>query len=302
MSCESTVLQKPSYELINPQEASSVLYREHGFPHPLVRWHYHKEYELHLITHSSGKIFVGDYIGNFHPNHLVLTGPNLPHNWITQSENNEFFPKRDKVVTFTDELVQSARAIFPEFQELDGLLHRSCFGIEFLQREMIDEVHSLIDEIASSKGMLNLATFIKIMSILANNKEYKLLSSSQYSIVENEKQQTQVDRAVNFIVDNYQQQITQEDVADHLSMTPTYFSRFFRRATGRRFVEFINSLRIARACDLISHSDEQITNICFNVGFNNIANFNRHFFTIKGMTPTDYRKSVHVPQTPEPSL
>lgn len=299
MSCESTVLEKPSYELIDPQESSSILYREHGFPHPLVRWHYHKEYELHLITHSSGKIFVGDYIGNFRPNHLVLTGPNLPHNWITQSDNNEFFPKRDKVVTFTDELLQSARQVFPELQEINGLLHRANFGVEFLHKEMIDQAHELIDEIANTTGMLNLAAFFKLMSILAKSEDYKLLSSSQYSFVENEKQQTQVDRAVNFIVDNYQQQITQEDAAEHLSMTPTYFSRFFRRATGRRFVEFINSLRIARACDLISHSDEQITNICFSVGFNNIANFNRHFYAIKGMTPSDYRKTVHVAQIPD---
>ena len=56
---------------------------EHGFPNPLVRWHYHEEYELHLILQTRGKVFVGDYIGHFEPGHLVLTGPRLPHNWIS---------------------------------------------------------------------------------------------------------------------------------------------------------------------------------------------------------------------------
>ena len=55
----------------------------HGFPNPLVRWHYHEEYELHLIVKTRGKVFVGDYIGHFEPGHLVMTGPRLPHNWIS---------------------------------------------------------------------------------------------------------------------------------------------------------------------------------------------------------------------------
>ena len=42
---------------------------EHGFPNPLVRWHYHEEYELHLIVQTHGKVFVGDYIGQFEPGH-----------------------------------------------------------------------------------------------------------------------------------------------------------------------------------------------------------------------------------------
>ncbi len=55
----------------------------HGFPTPLARWHFHDEYELHLITATSGKAFIGDWIGPFQPGHLVLCGPRLPHNWIS---------------------------------------------------------------------------------------------------------------------------------------------------------------------------------------------------------------------------
>ena len=62
---------------------------EHGFPNPLVRWHYHEEYELHLIVQTRGKVFVGDYIGHFEPGHLVLTGPRLPHNWISSDVGPE---------------------------------------------------------------------------------------------------------------------------------------------------------------------------------------------------------------------
>lgn len=298
MSLKNTVLEQPTYELIDPQESKSVLYREHGFPHPLVRWHFHKEYELHLITHSRGKVFVGDYIGNFAPNHLVLTGPNLPHNWISESPDKQFFPKRDKVITFTEETIHDAVKAFPELAEVMPLLERAQFGIEFIDISLVDKVHACIDEIAATKGLANLSAFFKLLALLAQSSDYKLLSSQQYTALDNEKQQRQIDKAVNYIVERFHEHITQEEVAEQLGMTPSYFSRFFRRSTGRRFVEFVNSLRINRACELMRQSDEQITNICFEVGFNNIANFNRQFFGVKGMTPSDYRKSLSVAQQP----
>lgn len=280
----------PAYELIDTQRHDSVLYRQHGFPHPLVRWHYHKEYELHLITHSSGKVFVGDYIGNFYPGNLILTGPNLPHNWISQTGNNESFPERDRVVTFTDEMLQSARQVFPEIGELDVLLQRSRVGIEFLGQETVARATELIKEIAESEGLQRLSSFLALMSLLAEAKEYQLLSSGRYLSVTNEKQQQRVNLAVNYIFDHYNTELSLEEVAEHLDMQPNYFSKFFRQATGRRFIEFVNSLRIARACDMLAHGDLPITDICFDVGFANISNFNRRFHSLKGMTPSEYRK------------
>ena len=43
--------------------SGAIRYLEHGFPNPLVRWHYHDEYELHYIVTSAGKAVIGDYIG-----------------------------------------------------------------------------------------------------------------------------------------------------------------------------------------------------------------------------------------------
>jgi hypothetical protein len=55
----------------------------HDYPHTVAKRHFHPEYEVHVITASSGKFFVGDFIGDFGPGNLVLTGPNLPHNWVS---------------------------------------------------------------------------------------------------------------------------------------------------------------------------------------------------------------------------
>ena len=82
-SWSTTIARPPSLGYEAPEDAGLVRCLAHGFPTPLARWHFHDEYELHLITATSGKAFVGDWIGPFQPGHLVLCGPRLPHNWIS---------------------------------------------------------------------------------------------------------------------------------------------------------------------------------------------------------------------------
>ena len=80
----------------------------HGFPTPLARWHVHDDYELHLITATSGKTFVGDWIGPFQPGHLVLVGPRLPHNWVSFDVPEGGVAERDLVIHFRHEPIVNA--------------------------------------------------------------------------------------------------------------------------------------------------------------------------------------------------
>jgi AraC-like DNA-binding protein len=97
-------------------------------------------------------------------------------------------------------------------------------------------------------------------------------------------------RAVDYIFAHYARELTLEEVAEHLGMKPTYFSRVFKQATGRNFIEFVNRLRISKSCELLADGDKPVTDVCFESGFNNISNFNRRFQQLKGMTPSHYRR------------
>src|SRR5471030_331025 len=108
-----------------------IRYLEHGFPNPLVRWHYHDEYELHLILESSGKVFVGDYIGQFTPGHLVLTGPRVPHNWVSIDSPEEGIKVRDMVIQFTHRPLELLAGEIAEMRTILPLLNRAVHGIEF---------------------------------------------------------------------------------------------------------------------------------------------------------------------------
>ncbi len=286
----ATRITDPSYELMDDHNGLSIIYRQHGFPCPLVRWHFHKEYELHLIVASCGKVFIGDYIGNFYPESLFLTGPNLPHNWISQVEENEVVAKRDMLVNFTDELLEGGSQIFTELKSLAPLLERAQYGIEFRCKKTIALAMALMQRIEDAQGMARLGHFFILLEALSTCEDYQLLSGVTTAQLADEHSIDRTNRAVDYIFAHYARELSLEEVAQYLGMKPTYFSRVFKQATGRTFVEFVNRLRISKSCELLADGDKAVTDVCFESGFNNISNFNRRFQQLKGMTPSHYRR------------
>lgn len=103
--------------------------------------------------------------------------------------------------------------------------------------------------------MTRLGYFFILMEQLAECEDYQLLSTVTSSQLADEHNVERINRAVDYIFQHYAQDLTQEQVAAHLGMTPTYFSRFFKQAAGRGFVEFVNRLRISKSCELLARSE-----------------------------------------------
>ena len=276
-------------EIVEPFRGA-IRYLEHGYPHPLVRWHYHDEYELHLIVASRGKAFVGDYIGEFQPGHLVLTGPRQPHNWISYTDLQKSFELRDMVVQFKHEAVFKAAESFPELASLLPFLDSAVYGIEFFG--MGKRAEKAMQKIRDCSGVSRLTEFLLLMQELERCRYKKQLSSAKIDIHLDSSDQDTISKVVNYILHNYQSDISLQQVADLARMSPSHFSRFFSKATGNTFKEFFASIRISKACELLVHSDKQITSICYDVGYNNIANFNRRFLERKKVSPSTYRKEA----------
>ncbi|MFM2319890.1 MAG: hypothetical protein RLZZ215_2511 [Pseudomonadota bacterium] len=261
---------------------------EHGAPNPLIRWHYHEEYELHLIIETTGKVFVGDYIGRFEPGHLVLTGPRLPHNWISNELPDQGVSVRDLVLQFSDEPLRQASEHLPELREALPLLERAKHGIEFMG--LSEQAYERIVKIRQSAGLQRFSEFVALLNVLVRHRDYRLLSNVQLQSFDDDASLRQISEVVEYITTNYANQFALIDIAKRVGMSESRFSRYFRRATGNTFTDFVNRLRVNRACQLLMETDQYVSTICYNVGFNNIANFNRRFMELKGMTPSDFRK------------
>jgi len=263
---------------------------DHGYPTPLARWHCHEEYELHLITATSGKAFVGDWIGPFEPGHMVLCGPKLPHNWISQDLPEEGVAKRDLVIQFRHAPIEKACQSIPELIEVLPLLERARHGVEFFGFAHSGEEYW--HKVKTSRGLRRLTAFLEFMTVLTRWSDYRLLSNVQLQGGDNDVELDQINAILSRLTENVAQSLTAADVAKELGMSESRFSRFFRRATGNTYTDFVNHVRINRACQLLMGSERYITNICYEVGFNNVANFNRRFLEIKGVTPSEFRKQA----------
>ena len=276
---------KFGYEALD--ESGVIRCLAHGFPTPLARWHFHDEYELHLITATSGKVFVGDWIGQFQPGQVVLTGPRLPHNWVSMDVPPGGVALRDLVIQFPHEPLAKAAELIPELASVLPLLDRAKHGIEFFGLE--SRAPQLWQRVKDQRGAARFAAFCDFLAELAACTDYRLLSSVQLQSEDADDSEA-INALVNRITADVAAPLSAAELAAELGMSESRFSRFFRKATGNTFTDFVNRIRINRACQLLMESDLKITQVCFDVGFNNVANFNRRFLEIKGMTPSDFRR------------
>ena len=282
----------PSKELvILDQSNGGIVYLEHGCPSELIHWHSHRHYELHLIVSTRGKVFIGDYIGRYQPGQLILTGPNIPHNWVTDKSYTEEVSLRDMVILFDHHSVEKLASAFPEANELLATLELSRSGLEFISFD--EELAKLLfANVRDSEGVERLTAFLTLLNHVHRWPDKKTLSTSNTPATLSSIAQNKINEAVKYITDHYQDDLSLKQAADLVNMSESSFSRHFQKATSNKFVEFVNRVRVGKACILLAETDLQISSICFEVGFKNITNFNRQFFRLKKQTPGDYRKVI----------
>ncbi len=135
--------------------------------------------------------------------------------------------------------------------------------------------------------------FIEILNILNNLAEsgdFKTLSAISSANPPSDEESQKVNDVINYILTHYKEQIELQKVADVANYSKAAFCRFFKQRTRKTFSQFLNEIRIANACKLLHNTDLNISQICYESGFNNISNFNRQFKRITGITPMLYLK------------
>jgi len=281
---------QPELEYVD-RTTRSIRYLEHGWPTELCRWHAHEEYELHLIVATRGKAFVGDYIGDFKAGHLYLTGPNLPHNWVTDEVWKEPVDTRDMLVQFSHSSIEKLAEAFPEFNEVLNMLNLAQSGILF-DGFNPTFARGHMESIRDNSGIERILAFIRFLVRLNEHAEKKTLSVNKLVQAEGGSKHARIGTVVDHIVTHFKEDITVAQAADMATMTPATFSRNFQAVTGHTLVDFVNRIRIGQACSLLYASDDPVTSVCHQSGFHNVANFNRQFLKVKGMTPSAYRDTA----------
>ena len=280
---------KPDLEVVHIGRAESFKAWEHGYPFRTVRWHFHPELEVHHVVSTCGRYFVGDFIGSFGPGNLVLTGPNLPHNWVSDTAPGEVVPLRSRVVQFSEGFLADAMALMPELAAFRETMERSRRGLLF-GAETSARVGPMLAALVQARGINRIELFWGVIGELARARDLEELTSASYPPDPSGFMSAGINQALAYINDNLTEPFSETDLAGIAGLSASAFSRSFRRHTGLGLVQFISRLRINFACQLMMNDEDLlITDACYASGFNNLSNFNRHFLRQKGMTPSRFR-------------
>ena len=150
-----------------------------------------------------------------------------------------------------------------------------------------------IEEIAHLVGFVDGAHISNLCSkhLKMSPNKYREKYKDMYQIF-NEKEQQLVSDVIKYIYDNYTKELTINDVTEKFDITDTKLNKILMAYSGKRFIEFLNALKIDKACEMLLTTDKSVIDISFELGFNTVKTFNNNFSKLKNMSPTDFRKTV----------
>lgn len=269
---------------ISPEESFLVFDRvKSTFDFPL---HYHPEIEINFISKGKGnRRVIGDHIGEIDDLELVLVGPYLPHCW----DNYKGKSKKIHEITiqfnqdFFDQSLMKRRIMRP----IEQLIRNSIRGILF-SRETAENLKDRFLNLSKLKGFEVFIEMLSILYELAIAENTTVLSS--YSIeYETFADNDNMKLVHDYVHKNYDKKITLDEVASYVSMSNVTFNRFIKKRSGKTFINYLNEIRVGYAARWLIERDMTISEIAFESGFNNIANFNKIFKSIKKCTPSDFK-------------
>jgi AraC-like DNA-binding protein len=252
--------------------------------------HFHPEFEINFIKNGKGvKRIIGDHIEEIEEVELVLVGPNLYHGW--ELHNCKSKKIHEITIQFHNNLFDNSLLSRKIMTSIREMFNRSIHGILF-SKNTAKELADRIMKLSKLDGMDYFLEIVSLLQDMANSRHQRLLST--YTVdLDKFEEDDKMKLIYEYVQKNFFDKVTLEDVSKAVMMSSVSFSRYVKKRTGKTFVNYLNSIRVGYAARWLVEKDLSVSEIAFKAGFNNIANFNRIFKSVKKITPTQYREEFH---------
>jgi AraC-like DNA-binding protein len=261
-------------------------------PHFDPNWHFHSEYQLFLVMQGTGTRFIGDHVSPFKKGDLVFTGPNLPHLW--RSDQEYFNGDKDLltegiVIYFPENFLGKDFLQKHEMYQIKHLFQKAQRGLE-IQGATAQKAGGIMQNVLQAEDFDSILTLLTLLNVLAGTTEYKLLASEGYTNSLKENETDRMNRVHAYVMKNFHEKISLEEVAAIANMSPSSFSRYFKIHANKTFSDFLTEIRIGHSCKLLISQKIDIAQVCYDSGFHTLSNFNRQFKALTHYNPMEYRK------------
>ncbi len=280
------------FEKVSDSEGSSFAFHRGGQELFDCPYHMHPEVEiLHIIT-GQGLLVVGDHVGRFAPGDLVLLGGGLPHILRTDdAAPGQDTPPELRYVQFRPADFGERFWDLREMQPAAQLLTQGSRGLRF-DHEATGQALALLDRMWAASGSARHLRMIEVLGTLAGAAQWLPMASLGYAPKVTHRDSERLNRAMSYISDHLTDTLTLDAVAAQAGLSRQAFSRFFHRLVGMSYLDYVLSLRLSLARRCLLESEKGVAEIAFQVGFNNLSNFNRQFRKVMGTAPRSFRATV----------
>ena len=288
---------KLTYKQTERRPDNSFLARQDTIPCIEHDWHFHPELELIYFLKSTGTRYVGNSIGSFGPGELYLIGSNLPH--LFRNEKEYYEKNREGkmvdliVVKFEQDFLGKGFLEIAESQKIQTLFQNSNRGLKF-SKAVTYLVHNYMVGLVGSQGLSSIIGLLKILDILSVSENYVPLCTEGITNTFKKDEKERMAELINYLTNNFDKKIELQEIAAIAHMTPNSFCRYFKKRTRKSFSQYLNEIRIRHACKLLIEGEKQISDICYQSGFNTFTNFNRQFKQHMQVTPSEFMKKYEI--------
>lgn len=277
---------KPLIEKLPLSENSSFLARTYRTPLFEVPWHQHVEHELILITAGEGRAMIGNSVVPYKTGELYFLGSYLPHTFQKAEPDMQ---AAGIVIQFRDDCWGEPFLQMPELQSIRKLLQRAAQGLK-INAALTAELEPLLRSLEYNSGFQRMLGLFDCLHRLSVKNDYIALSTQEVRTF-NPRQTERIDRIFQYTLSHFRDPISLNAVAEEAGMSVTAFCSYFKKSTKKTYIDYLNELRIGHACQLLIESNRPVNDICYESGFNTLANFNKQFQKLKGLSPTLFRRS-----------
>ena len=214
-----------------------------GFDVPL---HFHEGFELNFIRNAKdAKRVIGNHVEEIDDLELVLIGGNLQHAWFTnQCKSKEI---HETSIQFHKDLFDEKLLCRNQLSFIKSMLEKSARGILF-SKAAAEQLAPRIMGMKEKQGFDSILELMSILHDLSISKDMRILSNASFSnaVTYDNYNNRRIQKAMEYINDNFDKPITLEDAAKLTHMSEVSFSRLFKMQTGKTFIDSLTDVRLGR--------------------------------------------------------
>lgn len=255
--------------------------------------HRHAEIELNFVENCEGCCrIVGDSTETLGKYDLVLINSNLEHTW--ESPKGQLQPMHEITIQWSPTLISQELMATRIFMSIKSLMKNADRGVAFGQSTIMRVFGQVCELEKAEPGFQRFIRLLELLHALGESKDYHVLASSSYARTVSDTDSRKLGKVLNYIDNHYKEDIRLPQMAEMADLSPTSFSKFFTRHTHVSFTDYVVEKRIGFAAHQLIYTDNTISEISYDSGFQTPSNFNRLFLSRKGCTPSQFRESYRL--------